>query len=131
MRSLDAEPLIDVQAHTRTHPWLPRLDDAQAREEIAGSKCDLEQHLGHPVTSFCYPAGLYGPREVRLVRDAGYRSAVTTDPGVNNAGIDLDRLRRTLVFRADDSGVFEAKLAGRYDRAPILRTWVHRRRAAA
>jgi peptidoglycan/xylan/chitin deacetylase (PgdA/CDA1 family) len=131
VRSLDAETSIDIQAHTRTHPWLPTVDDEHAREEIVGSKHDLEEQLGHPVTSFCYPAGLYGPREVQLVRDAGYRSAVTTDPGVNEAGIDHGRLRRTLVFRGDDGGLFSAKLDGRYDRAPAFRTWVYRRHAAA
>src|SRR5258708_2103728 len=101
VRAMDVEGLIDFQAHTRTHPWLPLLDDARAREEIVGSKRDLEERLGREVTSFCYPAGRYGSRDVRLVREAGYRAAVTTHPGVNDTAVDPARLRRTLVFGDD------------------------------
>ena len=57
----------------------------------------IEAHVPYALSSFCYPAGLYGPREVEYVRDAGYAAAVTTNPGVNNGGGDLLELRRTLI----------------------------------
>lgn len=116
---LAAGGLIDIQAHSRTHPWLPSLSDEAVQMEIAGSKADLEAKLGRPVTSFCFPAGLYGRREVELVRAAGYRAAVTTDAGVNRRAGSPTCLRRTLVFWGDSPQVFSAKLRGFLDRPSL------------
>jgi peptidoglycan/xylan/chitin deacetylase (PgdA/CDA1 family) len=128
---LEAEGLIDFQSHTLTHPRLPHVDDARAREEIAGSKRELEARLGREVTSLCYPAGLWGERDARLVREAGYRAGVTTDPGVNPGARPMDRLRRTMVYWGDGPFEFEAKVAGRLDRPPLLRSLLYRRLARA
>jgi peptidoglycan/xylan/chitin deacetylase (PgdA/CDA1 family) len=129
LRGLVAGGLVDAQSHTRTHPWLPRVDDAHARDEIAGSAMDIEARLGYAPTSFCYPAGLYGPRETALVRAAGYRAGVTTDPGVNAGDAPMETLRRTLVYWEDSDADFRAKFDGLLDRPPVLRAWLYRRRA--
>lgn len=121
--------LIDVQAHTRSHARLPQVDEKEAWDEIAGSKQELEAHVPYEVSSFCYPAGLYTEREVRLVKAAGYRAGVTTDPGVNPGGEDLLRLRRTLVYWQDTIGDFAIKLAGGLDRPPRLRGSLYRKLA--
>lgn len=121
--------LIDVQSHTRTHPRLPHVDDAQAWEEIAGSKRDLEQRVPYEVTSLCYPAGLHGEREVRYTEAAGYRLGLATSPGVNNQGQDPFRLNRTLVYRQDRIGDFAVKMGGRVDSAPRMRALLYRRLA--
>jgi peptidoglycan/xylan/chitin deacetylase (PgdA/CDA1 family) len=129
---LVAGGLVDVQAHTRTHPLLPHVADiAVARDEIAGSKADIERRLPGRVTSFAYPAGLYGERERVLVAEAGFAAAVTTEPGVNRGGSDLHELRRTLVYWDDEPADFAAKLAGHLDRPPILRRWLYGRLARA
>ena len=122
--------LIDVQSHTLTHPLLPQVDAARSREEIVDSKRAIEQHVPYALTSFCYPAGLYGPREVEFVREAGYAAAVTTDPGVNAGQGDLLQLRRTLIYGADDLAAFRAKLGGALDGVTVLRR-LHTRRSRA
>jgi peptidoglycan/xylan/chitin deacetylase (PgdA/CDA1 family) len=128
---LIATGLIDVQSHTRTHPLLPQVGAQQSHDEIVISKREIEAHVPYPLTSFCYPAGLYGAREVEFVRSAGYAAAVTTNPGVNAGDGDLLELRRTLVYRADDARVFQAKLDGRLDGETALRRALHTRRARA
>ena len=128
---LVAGGLVDVQSHTLTHPLLPQVDDARSREEIVASKAEIERHVPYAVTSFCYPAGLYGPREVGFVREAGYAAAVTTNPGVNAGGGDLLQLRRTLVYGADDLATFRAKLGGALDNETVLRRKLHARRSRA
>ena len=70
---------FEVAAHTRTHPDLRGSRDLEG--EIRGSKQDLEAILGHPVRSFAYPYGKYGPTILQVVRDSGYESAVTTNGG--------------------------------------------------
>jgi peptidoglycan/xylan/chitin deacetylase (PgdA/CDA1 family) len=128
--ALIADGLIDVQSHSRTHPRLPALADGQARDELAGSKADIERRVPYKVSSFCYPAGLYGPREARLVREAGYRGAVTCRSGLNTGGGGLVELRRTMVGWRDDMERFHAKVAGRLDKPSALTEAMQRRRAA-
>ena len=96
---LVAGGLVDVQSHTLTHPLLPQVDAERSYEEIAGSKRAIEAHVPYSLTSFCYPAGLYGAREVEFVRSAGYAAAVTTNPGVNSGGGELLELRRDARLR--------------------------------
>ena len=131
VRALIADGLIDVQSHSRTHARLPALDDAAAREEIAASKADIERRVPYAVSSFCYPAGLYSPRDARLVLEAGYRGAVTCRAGLNRGGDGLAELRRTLVGRGIDAARFRGLLAGRADRPSRLTEAMQRRRGAA
>ena len=128
---LAAGGLVDVQAHTRTHPRLPHLGDEEAREEIAGCKPEIEAEMGYEVTSFAYPAGLYTERDARLVAEAGYRAGLTTDPGVNAGGGPMTTLARTLVYWEDSLSDFRGKLAGLLDRPPRLREWLYGRLRAA
>lgn len=85
LRTLAADPLCAIGAHTLTHPILAALDERTAREEIARSKAILEERLGRPVRHFAYPvgdAGAAGPREFAMAWAAGFETAVTTRPGV-------------------------------------------------
>jgi peptidoglycan/xylan/chitin deacetylase (PgdA/CDA1 family) len=127
---LDGGPLR-FEAHTITHPNLLAVGDGRAREEIAGSKAELEERLGRPVTAFCYPAGLYGPRDVRLVAEAGYRVACTCEPGLNTMYTSPLRLQRIQVDARDSLLDFRAKLGGGFDRPSRLRAVWRRRRYGA
>jgi peptidoglycan/xylan/chitin deacetylase (PgdA/CDA1 family)/glycosyltransferase involved in cell wall biosynthesis len=126
---LTADGVIDVQSHSRSHPRLPALSEDKARDELVTSKTEIERHIGRAVTSFCYPAGLYGAREVELAREAGYRTAVTCRPGLNLPGTDPLQLLRNLISWSDDAARFEAKLNGRLDRPGRLTEAMQRWRA--
>jgi peptidoglycan/xylan/chitin deacetylase (PgdA/CDA1 family) len=85
---------IEIGSHTVHHLELPYLSTAQATAELVDSRRVLEQHLGHPVQWFAYPAGAEDARAVELVRKAGYVLAVTTHPGSQQsaqAPLTLDR----------------------------------------
>ena len=90
---------MEIGAHTRSHPHLTRCSDAQLRDEIAGSKADLEAVLGAPVTQFCYPYGDMDDRVAEAARVAGYDAATTTQRGRASAGMDVWRLPRVQVAR--------------------------------
>jgi peptidoglycan/xylan/chitin deacetylase (PgdA/CDA1 family) len=114
-RSVAVQGLIDFQSHTESHRWLPDLPAEEALSELRDSKAQLERELGSSVTSIAFPSGRYGRREVRLVREAGYRAGVTTDPALNLGGDELGALRRTLVFADDDRTLFLEKFLGLHD----------------
>lgn len=81
---LAADGLVEIGAHTVHHVRLGSLPIDEQREEIEGSKRALEAALGHEVVSFSYPygtAGSFGRHAERIVREAGFLGAVTTQLG--------------------------------------------------
>jgi len=70
--------LVEVGAHTVTHPVLATLPVTAQRDEIRRSKASLEEILGHSVTSFSYPHGSYTPETVALLREAGFTQACSS-----------------------------------------------------
>lgn len=108
---------MEIGSHSMTHRELPSLGRAELRREIRGSKRRLEEELGRPVDTFCYPRGRFDLRVLREVRDAGYRGACCTVPGWYGSWPRF-LIRRFLVERPD---VFEALLARRGWVAPMLR----------
>ena len=100
LRHLVDGGLVEVGAHTVTHPVLAQLPVERQRHEVASSKRQLENALGRPVTSFAYP---YGAREdlndttVSVVRAAGFDHACANIPGRISRETDRFRLPRVLV----------------------------------
>jgi len=74
LHELVGDGLVEIGAHTRTHPMLSALKPAEQREEIAGSRSDLEAWLDRPVTSFAYPFG-HRVSEYRASAHFGIRNA--------------------------------------------------------
>lgn len=128
---LDRAGTLGFEAHTLTHPNLLDLDDERCAEEIAGSKRELEARLGREVTSFCYPAGLFGARERDAAAAAGFATAVSCEPGVNDGTTDPLALRRRQVDARDSLLDFRAKLGGGHDSPPPLRAGWRRLRYGA
>jgi peptidoglycan/xylan/chitin deacetylase (PgdA/CDA1 family) len=123
---LDREATLRFEAHSLTHPNLVALRTEAAREEIAGSKAALEARLGRAVTLFSYPSGLFGVRERGLVAAAGFRAAVSCEPGVNTVGTDRLALRRRQIDARDSLLDFVAKVGGGHD-SPLPLRGVYRR----
>jgi peptidoglycan/xylan/chitin deacetylase (PgdA/CDA1 family) len=83
-----------IGSHTLDHPWLTALPAAAAREQIFASRKKLEDLFGVAVEHFCYPYGDWNPAVRDLVVAAGYRTACTTNSGVNRAGDSPWELKR-------------------------------------
>jgi peptidoglycan/xylan/chitin deacetylase (PgdA/CDA1 family) len=79
------DPLVTIGAHTITHCNLAKQAEAIASHEMATSRARIEAELQHPVLHLAYPYGdriAAGPREFALARSAGFKTAVTTRPGM-------------------------------------------------
>ncbi len=86
--------LIEIGAHTRYHPMLPRLSLERQSEEIVSSKQDLENLLGRRVDGFAYPNGRATDDAKRIVREAGFAFACTSLHDVVRPAHDLHELTR-------------------------------------
>lgn len=92
---------VAVGSHARTHRVLPDLSDDELDDELRGSRLDLSAALPSPVDALAYPHGRHDGRVRQAVRAAGWRAAMTTDPGRNGAGTDRWCLHRVCVHAAD------------------------------
>jgi peptidoglycan/xylan/chitin deacetylase (PgdA/CDA1 family) len=82
---LAADPLVTIGAHTVNHPMLSKLPEKAARAEMELSRSIIEAALGAAPAQLSYPFGdasSAGSREFALARELGFKTAVTTRPGV-------------------------------------------------
>jgi len=80
-----ADPLATIGAHTVNHVMLKKASDAGVRNEMQQSAAVIEAALGKKPAHFSYPVGdrtSAGPREFRIAAELGFKTAVTTRPGV-------------------------------------------------
>lgn len=87
-----------IGAHTVSHPILAKLGVAGARREISESKQTLERVLGEEISLFAYPNGKpdsdFQIKDSDIVRDLGFKMAVTTAWGVADKDSDMMHLPR-------------------------------------
>jgi peptidoglycan/xylan/chitin deacetylase (PgdA/CDA1 family) len=96
IQQLDGEG-FEMAAHSQFHVDVSKVSAARAQIEIAGSKADLEQRLGHAVVDWAYPYGGFSYATVQQVSQAGYVSAVTTRPGAWHDATQMPLLTRVRV----------------------------------
>lgn len=75
---------MDVESHTRSHRVLQTLDAEGLRDELLGSRTELEAQLGRPIRAIAYPVGrkiahVAGIRDA--VAAAGYRIGLSNSSG--------------------------------------------------
>lgn len=107
----------EVGSHTRTHPWLPRLDDAALAHELEESKRELEALLDAPCRTLAYPFGAHDARVAAATAGAGYEAAVTLPARLpawprSPQGLEKMALPRLGVYHADDWHRFRIKVSG-------------------
>lgn len=84
----------EVGSHSLNHPFLTKLSTEQAKEEINASRKKLQDLFGKEVKHFCYPYGDWNESVRDLVQEAGYKTACTTDHGMNVDGNSPFSLKR-------------------------------------
>jgi peptidoglycan/xylan/chitin deacetylase (PgdA/CDA1 family) len=85
LAELAADPLVTIGAHSVNHVMLRKADEDVARSEMEMSAKVIETALGMRPTHFSYPVGdatSAGAREFALAARLGFKTAVTTRPGV-------------------------------------------------
>jgi peptidoglycan/xylan/chitin deacetylase (PgdA/CDA1 family) len=72
------DPLVEIAAHTVTHPQLPNCKLDQQRWELEECRRGLEGITGIPVVGCSYPHGAFDSDTLASVRAAGYSYACTS-----------------------------------------------------
>jgi peptidoglycan/xylan/chitin deacetylase (PgdA/CDA1 family) len=115
--ALANEDLIEIGAHTVSHPSLASLSLESQRNEIVKSKARLQDIAGRPVTSFAYPYGKrsdYSVQTIALVREAGFTCACSNFPGRVTLSTDAFQLPR-LQVEDWEGEEFAQQLVGWFD----------------
>ncbi len=94
LRQLRGDGLVQIGAHSMTHPALPSLPPRIQALELGESKSRLEELLGEPVVGFSYPQGRSSPETAHQVRSAGYAFACGSVAGAVSPQADLYQLPR-------------------------------------
>jgi len=103
---------IEFGAHTVHHPILTAVSAEEQRREIVDSKRAIEDRLQAPALHFAYPNGRaadFDETTKRLVREAGFVSAVSMIFGTNTAATDRYALHRGGPWE-ETTALFAAKL---------------------
>jgi peptidoglycan/xylan/chitin deacetylase (PgdA/CDA1 family) len=84
VQEMEESGWVSFGAHTLHHADLQRLTDSiEMQREVGECRTVLEQQLRHAVDIFAYPYGHIGDYGCCVVKQTGYRWAVTTLPGRN------------------------------------------------
>ncbi len=89
-----SDGLVEVANHTEDHIGLARQALKTVTDQVLRSKIMLENEIHKPVVDFAYPYGAFDDQAIQVVKDAGFRSAVSTIPG-----IDQEQRNRYFLFR--------------------------------
>lgn len=116
LSKLKDDPLVEIGAHTVSHPHVSALSQEAARSEIGDCRQRLQQELGLAVNHFAFPFGRAadcGPRDFELARKAGFVTAATTVKGLLRRNDQLFHLpRNTLNGSHQNIAMIEAHLTG-------------------
>ncbi len=112
--------LVDVEAHTLTHPNFntergrrdPAAYAAYIDHEIAGSRAELSEHLGHPVDLLAWPFGIRDPTLEAAATKAGFVAAFALGSHAVTKGDPDMALPRYQIYDTDRDGRFGWIVAG-------------------
>jgi peptidoglycan/xylan/chitin deacetylase (PgdA/CDA1 family) len=111
----DMKPFVRFQSHSMFHRNVLTSDEADVVEGFRLSKEMLEKDFGLKVTAMAYPCGDYDERVVALTREAGYRAALTHDPGFNTLRTDPFRIKRIPANDIFNRGEIAVRASGAWD----------------
>jgi peptidoglycan/xylan/chitin deacetylase (PgdA/CDA1 family) len=106
---------MTVGSHLIVESYLPDMIPQQQKEALVGSKKILEDRLGKPAYYLAYPIGGFSEEVKKIVREAGYRLAFTTNRGYDRFNRDMFELKRIRIKDGDSDPVMWLKLSGCYN----------------
>lgn len=85
LRQWQAEGLISVQSHGRTHVSYPKASKELVKADAGESKAIIEEKLGTPVFVFAYPSDATSPHAIPVLQQLGYQFALAGNTRADRA----------------------------------------------
>ena len=101
---------MTIGSHSATHARLDVMHDEALREEVEGSRRELQSHLGIQVRHFAYPQGRFSKEAEKEVAAAGYAAGWATRKGRPLAPGEVTAIRRVPVSAFIRGGRFRWEL---------------------
>lgn len=79
---LSGNPLFSVGSHGVTHRFLSDLSEGECRKELLGSLARIRELTGQSSVDLSAPGGRTDPDVAHRAAQAGYRSLMTSEPGI-------------------------------------------------
>jgi peptidoglycan/xylan/chitin deacetylase (PgdA/CDA1 family) len=98
---------VAIEAHTMSHPHLPRLSDGELDRELRDARQQLEDRLRRPCRFLAYPFGDEDERVHRAAERAGYEAAFALGRGGSRR--NRFALPRVGIYRKDGPAKVLAK----------------------
>lgn len=111
VQTLDQYNLFEFGSHTCSHSSIPNLTPAAFDHELRDSLEILQSQLKNSFSALAYPNGAYAGLSTERVAAAGYRCALTIDPGANKTEANPYFLRRQTIHGSDNEQMFAARLS--------------------
>lgn len=103
--------LVEFGAHTMDHVRLNELSEMEARAQIVQSRETIQRDYQIECGSFAYPFGYFDAQSEKLVEEAGYVNACTTQEGTDgDRQAQCFRLQRLMVSGNDTMRKFTRKI---------------------
>jgi peptidoglycan/xylan/chitin deacetylase (PgdA/CDA1 family) len=103
----------EIGSHTRSHPHLPSLEDAELSHELEESRRECERHAGVRCTAIAYPYGDTDERVASAAAAAGYTAGAALYERLMRKSTMSDPMRwPRLVFNRRD-GRLRARVKAR------------------
>ncbi len=110
-------------SHTHSHEILTSVPTDTARREVEGSGAAIEHFVGKPCRAFSYPNGNWSVEARRIVAEAGFNLAVTTDRGVWTADSDPLAIPRSNIYEDDLVGLDGHFSPAMFEYTTIWKAW--------
>ncbi len=97
IREMKNSGLVEIGSHTVSHPILSRCSGERQLYELATSKDRISEELGGDCMLFAYPNGRhidYTRNTIRILKECGYKIALTTISGYNDRFINSYEIKR-------------------------------------
>jgi len=117
IREMASSGLVSIGSHALgPEPLINIKSESELKRQIFYSKRILEEKLGKPVAVFSYAGGFFNDKIKNLVIEAGYKLAVTTNPGKRFPNNDIFALKRLRISASSDNLlVFWFEASGYYN----------------
>lgn len=105
---------VEFGSHTRTHPDLTRISNAESQRELTESKSIIEGKIGTKVSTFAYPFGKFNS-QIKRFAEGQYDAACSVNLGKTQPDSDFYSLARIDTYYLLNRKIFDALSTKTFD----------------